>query len=250
MTTPTAEESAFGALRVELYQCSSLDCLHSERFPRYRDPRTLMRTRRGRVGAWANCFALLCPALGARVLWVWTANDHVFIEIDSLSQCRWVHANPCENTFDRSRLYSEGEWDNWSVCFAITNLRVSSWGKALAYAIAFAIDGATDVTRRYVRKVSLFRQSLRTRCSEAVLLHILQQITALRRSSLNDEEKARLRKEDELEQVELGSFIASGVASDFMASFGSEGNAQSKTKLVDEALRELRSSETREAEMS
>lgn len=249
MTTPIAEESAFGALRVELYQCSRLECSRFERFPRYRDPRILMRTRRGRVGEWANCFALFCRALGARVRWVWTANDHVFIEFYSLSQCRWVHADPCENTFDRPRLYSEGKSDNWTVCFAITNVRVSGWGKALTYAIAFSIDGATDVTRRYVRKVSLFKQSPRTRCSEAVLLHILQQITALRRSSLNDEEKARLRKEDELEQVELGSFIASGVASDFMASFDSQGNAQSKTKLVDEALRELRSSETREAKM-
>ncbi len=252
MTAPTAEESALGASRVELYRCSNIDCSCLERFPRYRDPGILLRTRRGRVGEWANCFALFCRALGARVRWVWTANDHVFIEFYSESQRRWVHADPCENTFDLPRLYSEGKSDQWSECFTITNLCVSGWGKTLTYAIAFSVDGATDVTRRYVRKVSLFRQSPRTRCSEGVLLHILQQITALRRSSLGDQERARLRKEDELEQVELGSFIVASVTSDFMASLGSQGTAQSKKLVAEaeaeaEAMRELRRSETREA---
>ncbi|OAQ97413.1 hypothetical protein LLEC1_04581 [Akanthomyces lecanii] len=156
-------------------------------------------------------------ALGTRVRWVWTANDHIFVKVYSVGQGRWAHADSCDSVFDKPRFYREAR------------------GKALTYAIDFSVDGATDVTTRYVRKVSLFRQSPRTQCSEEVLLCILQRITALRRSSVGDKERALLREEDGLEQVELGSYIMSSVASEFIANFGSRGTAQSKKKLVSKA---------------
>lgn len=50
---PTQEEREDGAGRVELYSCEKCPGVIT-RFPRYNNPRTLLRTRRGRCGEWAN----------------------------------------------------------------------------------------------------------------------------------------------------------------------------------------------------
>ena len=63
----------------------------------------------------------------------------------------------------------------------------------MAYCIAFSADGATDVTRRHVRNDK--HALKRTRVSENVL-HILGEITAVRRLNLGEEEIARLETED------------------------------------------------------
>lgn len=83
----------------------------------------------------------------------------------------------------------------------------------MAYCIAFSADGATDVTRRYVRNASKHGLD-RTKAPEGVLLWIIDEIRRLRRENLSKEERRRLIMEDQREELELSGYVAQALATE------------------------------------
>jgi len=126
----TAQEREGLASVVEVYQCSS--CQQMTRFPRYNHASRLLETRRGRCGEWAQCFTLMCIAMGYKARFVNDWTDHVWTEV--FIERRWQHADSCEATLDASQMYESG------------------WGKKLNMIVAAGFDELVDVTRRYTKQ--------------------------------------------------------------------------------------------------
>ncbi|XP_013882022.1 peptide-N(4)-(N-acetyl-beta-glucosaminyl)asparagine amidase [Austrofundulus limnaeus] len=180
--TPSADDLRWGAQRVENHYCQS--CQLSTRFPRYNHPEKLLETRRGRCGEWANCFTLCCRAVGLEARYIWDSTDHVWTEIYSVSQRRWLHCDSCENVCDKPLLYEVG------------------WGKKLAYVLAFSKDQVVDVTWRYSCKHPEIL-SRRTKVQEAWLLHTINRLNTARQQSLSPDRKMELTERLLVELVEF-----------------------------------------------
>lgn len=127
LTQPTDEERRWEVGRVEAYKCPN--CGKDERFPRYNHPGKLLETRCGRCGEFANCKALILRAMGFEVRHVTDWSDHVWVEVYSDSQQRWIHCDG--GKCDENLLYER------------------CWGKKLTYIIAFSKEQVVDVTWRY-----------------------------------------------------------------------------------------------------
>ncbi|KAI7798934.1 peptide-N(4)-(N-acetyl-beta-glucosaminyl)asparagine amidase-like [Triplophysa rosa] len=179
---PSNDDLRWDAGRVENHYCQT--CQLSTRFPRYNHPEKLLETRRGRCGEWANCFTLCCRALGLEARYIWDSTDHVWTEVYSQSQRRWLHCDPCENACDKPLLYEVG------------------WGKKLSYILAFSKDQVVDVTWRYSCKHSEVL-SRRTQVSETWLLRTLNNLNASRQQSLGPERKKQLLERLLVELVEF-----------------------------------------------
>ncbi|XP_072226544.1 peptide-N(4)-(N-acetyl-beta-glucosaminyl)asparagine amidase isoform X2 [Leuresthes tenuis] len=182
--SPSADDLCWGAQQVENHYCQS--CQLSTRFPRYNNPEKLLETRRGRCGEWANCFTLCCRALSLEARYIWDSTDHVWTEIYSVSQHRWLHCDSCENVCDKPLLYEVG------------------WGKKLAYVLGFSKDQVVDVTWRYSCKHPEVL-SRRTRVQEAWLLHTINGLNASRQQSLSPD---RMKELTERLLVEVVEFIS------------------------------------------
>ena len=138
-----------------------------------------METRTGRCGEWANAFTLICRSLGYDARWCMDWTDHVWTEVWSVSQRRWLHCDSCENVCDKPLLYEVG------------------WGKKLSYVIGFGADDVVDVTRRYVADYSRCLRERRGECDEAWLAKTTRGLTdRLRAGRSNPDELDELRRRD------------------------------------------------------
>ncbi|XP_050352617.1 peptide-N(4)-(N-acetyl-beta-glucosaminyl)asparagine amidase [Nymphalis io] len=171
--------------RVELYKCVS--CGAGAQFPRYNEPRTLLRTRRGRCGEWANCFTLLCRALGYDTRYVYDTTDHVWCEVFDYESNGWLHVDPCEGTLNSPLMYSHG------------------WGKKLTYVIALSRDDLQDVTWRYTNdhKEVLRRRAAAGAPGEAALVAAVLALRARRHAQLTAPRRAYLAARTLRELVDL-----------------------------------------------
>ena len=183
-TPPTADEAEGGATRVEAYECGV--CRAAVRFPRYNRCRTLMATRRGRCGEWANLFCLFCRAVGVETRYVLDLTDHVWVEVYDEARHRWVHCDCCEgpDAYDTPLLYETG------------------WGKRLTYVFAFGRCEVVDVTRRYTARYDELLQR-RTECDENRLWCFLEDLNEQRLAGLPAEVRDDVRERQQREQCAL-----------------------------------------------
>lgn len=169
MCVPTIQEQQDGAGRVEGYSCAKCK-VEGVRFPRYHSrPEKLLETRKGRCGEWANCFVLCCRALGfdSRHVIDWT--DHVWAEVWSKAEGRWLHVDPGE-TVDKPLVYEAG------------------WGKKLTYVVAFSKDEVQDVTWRYSKNHQETKER-RTLVRPRWLIKNILELTKKCQSRLSGEER-------------------------------------------------------------
>ncbi|KAJ6644016.1 Peptide-N(4)-(N-acetyl-beta-glucosaminyl)asparagine amidase [Pseudolycoriella hygida] len=151
-----------GGIDVETYTC----CNVTSKFYRFNDVAILLTTRRGRCGEYANCFTLLCRCLGYDARICYATFDHVWTEVYSVYQKRWIHIDPSDNVIDAPLMYQHG------------------WKRKVDYVIAFSRDDVQDVTWRYANnhKETL---SSRTKCSESNLLQTIILLRNKRRMKIS-----------------------------------------------------------------
>ncbi|KAL4089067.1 hypothetical protein QTP88_024141 [Uroleucon formosanum] len=149
---------------LEMYECGN--CCTITEFKRYGICEQLLTTRQGRCGEWANCFTLFCRALGWEARLVVDKTDHVWTEVWSVQQKRWIHCDPCEIALDKPLLYEKG------------------WGKKLSYVIAYSNEEVQDVTWRYtVNNFNVLKR--RTLCSENDLLNTILSLSRHRQNNVS-----------------------------------------------------------------
>lgn len=165
-----------------MHRCN--DCEQFTPFYRYEDLSILLETREGRCGEWASVFTLLCRVMGWNARLVVDRTDHVWTEVYSIAQNRWLHCDPCENTCDNPLVYESG------------------WGKKLSYIIAYSCDEVQDVTWRYSSDHQNILSS-RRECSEEDLIKLLIRLRNYKLQQFSPAKRKFLTNRTILELVEL-----------------------------------------------
>ncbi|XP_017000574.1 peptide-N(4)-(N-acetyl-beta-glucosaminyl)asparagine amidase isoform X2 [Drosophila takahashii] len=169
-----------GDVRVEVNVC----CGQESKFYRYNDISQLLVSRKGRCGEYANCFTFLCRALDYDARIVHSHFDHVWTEVYSEAQMRWLHVDPSENVVDSPLMYQHG------------------WKRHIDYVLAYSRDDVQDVTWRYTSDHQKILQ-LRKLCSEKELVQTLEDIRKKRRNNCTAERKLFLGQRNLCEVIGL-----------------------------------------------
>jgi peptide-N4-(N-acetyl-beta-glucosaminyl)asparagine amidase len=185
------------ASRVEVYQCTACQNENHIAFPRYNCPRTLLQTRQGRCGEYANLFGLYCRAVGYHTRYILDMTDHVWIEVcipnNHRGQCDYYYCmgDGCEGVVNEPSMYEAG------------------WGKQLSYILAITPSYVMDVTPRYTRQFASHHFLARRRAitsSEDAGQAVIQQISATLLSKLSSvKQKQSIQKQCRQEEELLSS---------------------------------------------
>lgn len=187
-------------VRVEEYIC----CNTPIKFYRYNDVAMLLQTRKGRCGEFANLFTFFCRCLGYDARLVFCTEDHVWTEVYSHYQSKWIHIDPCENAINKPLMYEHG------------------WKKEFKYVIGFSRDDVQDVTWRYsnMHKEVLKRRTL---CTERQLLDTIISLRNKRQEHISKDRLAFINKRT---LIELISFLNEGELEDNNMEGRSSGSLQ------------------------
>ncbi|XP_034479635.1 peptide-N(4)-(N-acetyl-beta-glucosaminyl)asparagine amidase [Drosophila innubila] len=169
-----------GDVRVEVTLC----CGQETKFYRYNDISQLLVSRKGRCGEFANCFTFLCRCLDYDARLVHSHFDHVWTEVYSETQNRWLHVDPSDNVVDVPLMYQHG------------------WKRNIDYIFAYSRDDVQDVTWRYTnnhRQILLIRKL----CSEMELIDTLNAIRAKRQQFVSGERKKFLSQRNMFEVISM-----------------------------------------------
>lgn len=165
-----------------MHRCQT--CSQFTPFYRYTNLEILLETREGRCGEWASVFTLFCRSLGWDTRYVHDQTDHVWTEVYSIAQKRWLHCDPCENICDNPLMYEFG------------------WGKKLSYIFAFSHEEIQDVTWRYTADHKKILEN-RKLCGETELVLTILRLREEKQRHLSDARRKYLTKRLLEELVEL-----------------------------------------------
>lgn len=165
------ERNEGDASNTEIYKC--LQCNKSHRFPRYNNPKMLLRTRKGRCGEYANCFYLILRSLSVSpVRYIWNREDHLWTEYYSTNFEKWIHLDSCENAYNEPLLYC------------------NNWGKKMSYVFGVSTTGFADLSNKYIdQRGNKDKQLPRNAVDEKVLKKIVRYFDLKKKSQIRDKKE-------------------------------------------------------------
>ena len=98
---------------------------------RHNDPIEILEYGKGKCGEFGILFTALCLAHNYRARLILDMSDHVWTEIWSQKERKWVHVDPSEKRIDDPKMYER------------------DWKKHLKKVYAFENGNMENVTRRY-----------------------------------------------------------------------------------------------------